>query len=157
MSTIADPIEGAVQTTVGGVTADVVTAGDARIKRLTYPPGWRWSTDMQPAIGTSLCEHAHVGFLVQGSVRRAGETLRLDIDPKTHPYISTGLRETKFGVAHADAERLYARAAGMRHVAVVGIGRTHAAIIAREGGGHHALAPAAGLCDGAASTDRALR
>jgi diaminopimelate decarboxylase len=45
-----------------------------------------------------------------------------DIDARTHAYISTGLRETKFGVAHADAQRLYRRAAGMRNVAIVGIG-----------------------------------
>src|SRR5258705_5092028 len=45
-----------------------------------------------------------------------------DIDAKTHPYISTGLSESKFGVAHADAERLYRRAAGMRSIEVVGIG-----------------------------------
>jgi diaminopimelate decarboxylase len=45
-----------------------------------------------------------------------------DIDAKTHPYISTGLRETKFGVAHADAERLYRRAAGMAAVELAGIG-----------------------------------
>jgi len=45
-----------------------------------------------------------------------------DIDPKTHPYISTGLRETKFGVAHAQAEQLYRRAGTLKHVEVVGIG-----------------------------------
>ena len=45
-----------------------------------------------------------------------------DIDARTHPYISTGLRESKFGVAHTDAERLYRRAAGMRNVGAVGIG-----------------------------------
>jgi diaminopimelate decarboxylase len=45
-----------------------------------------------------------------------------DIDARTHPYISTGLSESKFGVAHADAERLYRRAAGMRNIEIVGIG-----------------------------------
>jgi diaminopimelate decarboxylase len=45
-----------------------------------------------------------------------------DIDARTHPYISTGLRENKFGVAHADAERLYRTAASLRNVEVVGIG-----------------------------------
>jgi diaminopimelate decarboxylase len=56
--------------------------------------------------------------------RRAPVAFRVnpDIDAKTHPYISTGLRENKFGVAHADAERLYRRAAGMPGVEVVGIG-----------------------------------
>jgi diaminopimelate decarboxylase len=45
-----------------------------------------------------------------------------DIDARTHPYISTGLRENKFGVPYEDAERLYARAAGMAGIEVVGIG-----------------------------------
>jgi diaminopimelate decarboxylase len=56
--------------------------------------------------------------------RRAPVAFRVnpDIDAKTHPYISTGLRESKFGVAYADAERLFRRAAAMRELEVVGIG-----------------------------------
>jgi diaminopimelate decarboxylase len=45
-----------------------------------------------------------------------------DIDARTHPYISTGLRDNKFGVAYDDAERLYKRAAGLPGIEVVGIG-----------------------------------
>ncbi len=44
-----------------------------------------------------------------------------DVDPKTHPYIATGLRESKFGIAYEDAPALYARAAAMPHIAVHGI------------------------------------
>ena len=44
-----------------------------------------------------------------------------DVDPKTHPYISTGLKETKFGVAWDDALPLYRRARGMRGIALRGI------------------------------------
>jgi diaminopimelate decarboxylase len=56
--------------------------------------------------------------------RRAPIAFRVnpDIDAKTHPYISTGLKESKFGIAHADAERLYRRAAAMRNVELIGIG-----------------------------------
>ena len=56
--------------------------------------------------------------------RRAPIALRVnpDIDPRTHPYISTGLRENKFGVAHGDAEQLYQRAAALKSIEVVGIG-----------------------------------
>jgi hypothetical protein len=68
LSTIADPVEGADHTTVGGVTVDTVTAGAARVKRLMYPSGWRWSVEMQPLVGTQLCAHAHVGFLAQGAI-----------------------------------------------------------------------------------------
>ena len=45
-----------------------------------------------------------------------------DIDAKTHPYISTGLRSTKFGVPYAHATRLYRQAARLREVEVVGLG-----------------------------------
>jgi len=44
-----------------------------------------------------------------------------DVDAGTHPYISTGLKENKFGVDIADAPRIYARAAAMEHLDVVGV------------------------------------
>jgi diaminopimelate decarboxylase len=44
-----------------------------------------------------------------------------NVDPKTHPYISTGLKEAKFGVAYDDALALYRRAAALPHIDVVGI------------------------------------
>lgn len=44
-----------------------------------------------------------------------------DVDPRTHPYISTGLKESKFGVAFIDARSLYGRAAALPHIAVRGI------------------------------------
>ncbi len=45
-----------------------------------------------------------------------------DVDAKTHPYISTGLKQNKFGVAYAEAERLYQEASRLAHVEVAGIG-----------------------------------
>jgi hypothetical protein len=47
---------------------DVVRAANGRIKRLVYPPGFRWSTHLKPLVGTELCMHAHVGFLVHGEI-----------------------------------------------------------------------------------------
>jgi diaminopimelate decarboxylase len=44
-----------------------------------------------------------------------------NVDPKTHPYISTGLKGNKFGVAHEDAVRIYQRAAALPGLQVVGI------------------------------------
>ncbi len=44
-----------------------------------------------------------------------------DVDPRTHPYIATGLQQNKFGVAYAEALRLYRRARDMGHLAVAGI------------------------------------
>ncbi|MBC7191778.1 diaminopimelate decarboxylase [Marinobacter sp.] len=54
---------------------------------------------------------------------RAPVSLRVnpDVDAGTHPYISTGLKENKFGVDIADAPRIYARAAAMEYLDVVGV------------------------------------
>ena len=44
-----------------------------------------------------------------------------DVDPKTHPYISTGLKENKFGVPIADAPALYRLAASLPNLTITGI------------------------------------
>ena len=56
-----------------------------------------------------------------GKVAPVSFRVNPDVDPRTHPYISTGLKESKYGVAWADAPALYRRAAGLPHVAVRGI------------------------------------
>jgi diaminopimelate decarboxylase len=55
--------------------------------------------------------------------KKAPVSLRVNpnVDPKTHPYISTGLKEAKFGVAYDDALTLYRRAAGLPNIAIAGI------------------------------------
>ncbi|HUN70290.1 MAG TPA: diaminopimelate decarboxylase [Burkholderiales bacterium] len=45
-----------------------------------------------------------------------------DVDPKTHKHISTGLAQSKFGIAYSDAERLCRDAARRRNIQLVGIG-----------------------------------
>ncbi|MDH4458678.1 MAG: diaminopimelate decarboxylase [Nevskia sp.] len=58
---------------------------------------------------------------------RMGKTARIafrvnpDVDAKTHPYISTGLKENKFGVDIAEAERLYAQAAMLSGIEIDGV------------------------------------
>ena len=44
-----------------------------------------------------------------------------DVDAKTHPYISTGLKDNKFGIAFADAEPVYVKAAGLANIDVIGM------------------------------------
>src|SRR5690606_10754816 len=44
-----------------------------------------------------------------------------DVDAGTHPYISTGLKENKFGIAIADAEDVYARAHALSNLEVIGV------------------------------------
>ncbi|MGM0564870.1 MAG: diaminopimelate decarboxylase [Pseudomonadota bacterium] len=55
--------------------------------------------------------------------RKAPVSLRVnpDVDAQTHPYISTGLKENKFGVAVDEALEVYRQAAAMEHVEVVGL------------------------------------
>lgn len=55
--------------------------------------------------------------------KRAPISLRVnpDVDAKTHPYISTGLKDNKFGVAYEDALTTYRVAAALPHINVVGI------------------------------------
>ncbi len=54
---------------------------------------------------------------------RAPVSIRVNpnVDPKTHPYISTGLKDNKFGVAHEDTLRIYQHAASLAGLRVVGI------------------------------------
>lgn len=54
---------------------------------------------------------------------RAPVSLRVnpDVNPLTHPYISTGLKGNKFGIAHKEALRAYQRAAALPGLRVVGI------------------------------------
>jgi len=55
--------------------------------------------------------------------RKAPVSLRInpDVDAKTHPYISTGLKQNKFGIPHEDALRLYRKAAKLPGLNVSGI------------------------------------
>ncbi|HYR83663.1 MAG TPA: hypothetical protein VE422_06265 [Terriglobia bacterium] len=66
---IIAPLKGADRREIGGVLLEVVKAGACRVKRMVYPPGFRWSTHMKTLVGTDLCMHAHVGFLVRGEVQ----------------------------------------------------------------------------------------
>jgi hypothetical protein len=62
------PLKGAEHRDYGSAQLDIVPVGKARVKRLVYPPGFRWSTHIKPLVGTELCMHAHVGCLVRGKV-----------------------------------------------------------------------------------------
>lgn len=66
--TLLAPIKGAERREVGGVQVDAVQTGGARVKRIVYQPGFRWSTHMKPITNTERCMHAHVGFLVRGQI-----------------------------------------------------------------------------------------
>jgi diaminopimelate decarboxylase len=115
----------------GGELARVLAAGGDPGKTLFSGVGKSEAEigfALEKAIGCinveSEAELARVERVARRAGRRAPVALRVnpDIDPKTHPYISTGLRESKFGVSHEDAHRLYLAAARLPGVEVVGIG-----------------------------------
>lgn len=56
-----------------------------------------------------------------GKTARVSVRVNPDVDAQTHPYISTGLRENKFGVTMEEAVRVYQRAAQLDNIEVVGV------------------------------------
>jgi len=73
------PLKNADHRVIGGIELDIVRMGACRVKRMIYPPGFRWSTHMKPVTGTDLCMHAHIGFLVRGQIHiEYGDGCRLD-------------------------------------------------------------------------------
>jgi diaminopimelate decarboxylase len=71
----------------------------------------------------SVAELAVLGEVAQGMGLRAPVSLRVNpnVDAQTHPYISTGLKDNKFGIAHEDVVSTYQRAAAHPGLRVVGI------------------------------------
>ena len=57
----------------------------------------------------------------EGKVAAISFRVNPDVDAGTHPYISTGLKENKFGIDIDDAVRIYQRAAEMQSVEIVGM------------------------------------
>ena len=56
-----------------------------------------------------------------GKVAPVSLRVNPDVDAKTHPYISTGLKQSKFGVAYTEAVALYCRARDLPHLRIVGV------------------------------------
>jgi diaminopimelate decarboxylase len=71
----------------------------------------------------SIPELHALNDVAKAAGKKAPVSLRVnpDVDAKTHPYISTGLKSNKFGVAFADARATYREAAAMSNLEVIGI------------------------------------
>lgn len=71
----------------------------------------------------SAAELAAIDEAARAEGIRARVALRVnpDIDPQTHPYIATGLRTSKFGIAYDEALGVYRQAARLAGVEVVGV------------------------------------
>jgi diaminopimelate decarboxylase len=114
----------------GGELARVLAAGGSAAKTVFSGVG-KSEAEMHAALEAGvLCFNVESeGELdrlaaVANSVRKiAPVSLRVnpDVDPKTHPYIATGLRESKFGIPYDEALPLYRKAAKLAGLRVVGI------------------------------------
>ena len=114
----------------GGELARVLAAGGDPRKTVFSGVG-KTTDELRAALGANIrCfnvesadELDRLNAVAQDMGRIASIALRVnpDVDPKTHPYISTGLRNNKFGVSFAEARSLYQRAAQMPHLKVTGM------------------------------------
>ena len=114
----------------GGELQRVLAAGgDAA--RVIFSGVGKTRAEMQQALDASIgcfnvesdAELDVLSAVAVAAGKKAPVSIRVNpnVDPKTHPYISTGLKGNKFGVAHEDAVRIYQRAAGLPGLQVVGI------------------------------------
>jgi len=114
----------------GGELTRVLAAGGDPAKIVFSGVGKR-EEEMRAALGAGIycfnveseSELARLDRVAGKMGLRAPVSLRVNpnVDAKTHPYISTGLKDNKFGIAHDQALRVYREAAAMAHVEVVGI------------------------------------
>lgn len=114
----------------GGELARVIAAGGSASKTVFSGVG-KTEAEMRTALAAGiLCfnveseaEIERLDRVARDMGRKAPVSLRVnpDVDPRTHPYIATGLRESKFGIDFGEAPRLYRKASGLPGLRVVGI------------------------------------
>jgi diaminopimelate decarboxylase len=114
----------------GGELARVLAAG-GRADRTVFSGVGKSAEELRAALQAGvLCfnvesedELTRLASLAAAAGKTAPVSLRVnpDVDPKTHPYIATGLRESKFGIAYDAALPLYRRAAKLPGIRVAGI------------------------------------
>ena len=123
----------------GGFGADVVSGGELfRALKAGVAPGrvvfsgvGKTEREMAEALAAgimmfnveSAAELETLSRVAGQAGRRAPVALRVnpDVDPRTHSYVATGLKTSKFGVPHEEALDLYLRAAADPHLKVVGL------------------------------------
>jgi len=115
----------------GGELARVLAAGgDPR--KVVFSGVGKSADEMRQALAAGiLCfnvesegELARLEAAAAETGTTAAVSLRVnpDVDPRTHPYIATGLRQNKFGIPYEQALALYGRTRGMRHLFPAGVG-----------------------------------
>lgn len=114
----------------GGELARVIAAGGNPAKVVFSGVG-KTNDEMRQALEIgifcfnveSAAELERLNDLAGEAGKKASIAIRVnpDVDPKTHPYISTGLRSNKFGVAYGEALALYRHARELPHVDIAGL------------------------------------
>jgi diaminopimelate decarboxylase len=114
----------------GGELARVLAAG-GNPGKVVFSGVGKTADEMRAALDAGiLCFNVESASELHRLNRVAGELGKVapvsfrvnpDVDPKTHPYISTGLKENKFGVPIADAPALYRLAAGLPNLRITGV------------------------------------
>ncbi|MBF8755226.1 diaminopimelate decarboxylase [Pseudomonas guariconensis] len=116
---------------VSGGELERVLAAGGRADRVVFSGVGKTRDDMRRALevgvhcfnveSTEELERLQVVAAEMGKVAPVSLRVNPDVDAGTHPYISTGLKENKFGIAIADAEAIYVRAAQLPNLEVVGV------------------------------------
>ncbi|MBF8721732.1 MULTISPECIES: diaminopimelate decarboxylase [Pseudomonas] len=116
---------------VSGGELERVLAAGGRADRVVFSGVGKTRDDMRRALevgvhcfnveSTDELERLQVVAAEMGKVAPVSLRVNPDVDAGTHPYISTGLKENKFGIAIADAEAIYVRAAQLPNLEVVGV------------------------------------
>ncbi len=116
---------------VSGGELERVLAAGGDPARVVFSGVGKTAAEMRAALAAGiLCFNVESAGELERLERVAAEagvaapvSLRVnpDVDPDTHPYIATGLKENKFGIPFQDAPDLYRRAADLPHLRVVGI------------------------------------
>jgi quercetin dioxygenase-like cupin family protein len=52
----------------GKGTVDVLAMSDMTVNRMTFQPGWRWTTHAAPVMGSPTCQTFHHGFVTSGRI-----------------------------------------------------------------------------------------
>ena len=114
----------------GGELARVLAAGGDP-KKIVFSGVGKTAVEMQAALDAgifcfnveSASELTRLNKVAAEMGKVAPVSLRVNpnVDAKTHPYISTGLKNNKFGVAYEDALSIYLQAAAMSNIAIHGV------------------------------------
>ena len=116
---------------VSGGELERVLAAGGDPKKIVFSGVGKTRDEMSRALGAgiacfnveSIAELDQLAAVAHKSGQRATISLRInpDVDAKTHPYVATGLKESKFGIAYADAMEAYRSAAKRDELRVVGV------------------------------------